>query len=443
MPLSRFSSIQQPLGRIYKPSSSPGVYWIASLGAVGINFFGRDIAVDSNQNVYVAGDHNVSGSFDIGLAKYNSSGIIQWQRSLRSAGFDRLGNNGLAVGGNGDVYICGNSDSSGGTGTEIIIAKYNTNGSDLWQRRLGNAAENTAGGIAVDSGGNVYITGAVGSASMTVAKYNTSGVIQWQRDLSSSGWPRGAGIAVDTNGNAYIAGSVGQIGSAALICKYNTSGTLQWQRNLDTANQSPRGVDIAVDTNGNSYIGGWFTNTATATQDFFLAKYNTSGVIQWQRQLHGTFDTATGVAVDGSANAYIIGYSAPDANNDFIIVKYDTSGVLQWQRRLATSNPDFSGGMATDSNGDVYVSGQTQIGGTPTRRDFLFAKLPPDGTKTGTYTVGSVSVTYSVSTLTDSAGTLTDNTNIATDSAGALTDAATTLTVINDANSFTSSRTLI
>jgi len=99
--------------------------------------------------------------------------------------------------------------------------------------------------------------------------------------------------------------------------------------------------------------------------------------------------------------------------------------------------------MSIDVVGDIYVSGYVTIGGSPTRRDFLLAKLPGDGDKIGTYTVGNNSVVYAVSNFTDSAGILSENANTATDSAGALTDAATTLTVINDANSFTSSRTLI
>lgn len=443
MPLCRFSSIQQPLGRIYKPRSSTGVYWIASLGTAGIGYFGRDIAVDNNLNAYVAGDNNLGGNQDIAVAKYNSSGIIQWHRTLRSSGFDRLGNNGVAADNDGNVYVCGNSDSSGGTGTEIIIAKFNTNGSDLWQRRLGNAGENTAGGIAVDTSGNVYITGTVDGTAMTVAKYNTSGVLQWQRELTSAAGPSGAAIAIDSSGNLFIAASLTQTGAAALICKYNNSGVLQWQRTLGFVNSSPRGVDIAVDSTGNAYIGGYFTDTATSSQDFFLAKYNTSGFIQWQRKLHGNNDLVTGVACDSNNNVYALGYTDLGANFNYILVKYDTNGTIQWQRSLGTSLQEISGGMAVDVAGDVYVSGYVTIGGAPTRRDVLLAKLPADGTKTGTYTVGNQSVVYATSSFTDSAGNLTDSATFNTDSAGAYTSAASTLTVLDTTNSFTSSRTLI
>jgi len=441
MALCRFSSLQQPLNRIYKPRTSTAAYWISTLGTAGVGFFMKSIKVDSNLNVYIAGDHNLSGTQDIAVAKYNSLGVIQWHRSMRTAGFDVLG--GIAVDSSGNVYICGNSNTTAGTGTEIIIAKFNTNGSDLWQRRLGNAAENIAGGITVDSSGSVYITGSVQSNSMTVAKYSTAGVIQWQRDLASVSVPSGSAIAVDSGGNSFVAGSLTQSGASAIICKYNASGILQWQNRLGFVNNTPQGVDIAIDSSGNAYLCGWFTNTANYTQDFFLAKYNTSGFLQWQRHLHGNNDLPTGITIDTNDNIYVLGFTDQGGNNDYIVARYNTNGVIQWQRRLGTSLLEYPAGITVDVVGDIYLSGYVTIGGTPTRRDCLFAKLPNNGDKTGTYSVGSLSVTYSTPSFTDSAGVLSDSPNIATDSAGALTDAASTLTVVDTLSSFTSTTILI
>ena len=57
--------------------------------------------------------------------------------------------------------------------------------------------------------------------------------------------------------------------------------------------------------------------------------------------------------LDGNTNA---GY------NDLFVVKYNSSGTKQWTKQLGTSSSDESYGVATDSSGNVYVTGGTDGG---------------------------------------------------------------------------------
>ena len=321
----------------YIPTIIP--YWIATLGGANEDV-GHSIAVDGSGNVYVIGKTGSSGVFNVLIAKYNSSGIIQWQRTLGGVGSDQGW--GIAVDGSGNVYITGETQSSGAGGPDALIAKYDAaTGTRIWQRTLGGVGSDVGYDIAVDGSGNVYVSG-----------YTTSS---------------GAGSA------------------DVLIAKYNTSGTIQWQRTLGGVN-SDYGTGIAVDGSGNVYITGFTLSSGEANGNVLIAKYDTSGTIQWQRTLGGAgFDSGYGIAVDGSGNVYITGRT--DSSNagsyDVLIAKYDTNGGRIWQRTLGVAGQDYVYGIAVDSSGNVYITGWTA--GSTYGVDLLIAKLPGDGSLTGTY----------------------------------------------------------
>jgi hypothetical protein len=155
-----------------------------------------------------------------------------------------------------------------------------------------------------------------------------------------------------------------------------------------------------------------------------IAKYNSSGAVQWQRKLgDASVDSVYGshsIALDSSDNAYVCW---SNGTGQLGIAKYNSSGTIQWQRTLTGSNCQ-GWGVAIDTAGTLYISGSVAIGA----KRFLFAKLPSDGSLTGTYSVGGVSLTYAASSLTDSATTLTEATSTLTAATSTLVDAATTLT---------------
>jgi len=82
-----------------------------------------------------------------------------------------------------------------------------------------------------------------------------------------------------------------------------------------------------------------------------------------------TNDYANGVATDSSGNVYVTGGTkggldgnTSAGNTDLFVVKYNSSGTKQWTKQFGTSSDDSARGVATDSSGNVYVTGRTSGG---------------------------------------------------------------------------------
>ena len=107
---------------------------------------------------------------------------------------------------------------------------------------------------------------------------------------------------------------------------------------------------VATDSSGNVYVaggtnGGLDGNTNAGNTDLFVVKYNSSGTKQWTKQLGSSSrDSANGVATDSSGNIYVTGttYWGLDGNTsagnaDLFVVKYNSSGTKQWTNQLGSS----------------------------------------------------------------------------------------------------------
>ena len=404
---------------------SPSAYFIANLSS-GAN--GRGVAVASSGNSYIVG--NIS-TFML-IAKYNSSGTLQWQRSLGTVSNPEEGW-AIAIDPSENVYITGYADVAG-QANNVIIAKYNTSGTIQWQKQLaGVGTKNEYGtSIAVDSASNVYVTAysnagaGGGNFDFLTFKLDSSGNMSWQRSLSGTGFSGtssdfGIGIALDSASNVYVTGFSDNNSTYDLVlAKYNTTGTLQWQRTLgNNTGGSDAGNGVVVDSANNIYVTGLINGIG-----ILVAKYNSSGAIEWQRSLTGSATIfAVGAAVDSSNNVYVTAYGdisgSGGANYDIFTAKYDSAGTLQWQRKLSTTASDQSYGIALDSSGSMYNIGVTYVSGVAVA---LLTKFPSDGTLTGTYSLGGFTYTYAASTLTPATSTLADN-------IGSLSGATSSLTL--------------
>ncbi len=287
----------------------------------------------------------------------------------------------IVVDNSGYVYVTGESYGGSVPSTDIVTIKYNpSNGETLWVRRYNNTTER-AQAIAVDGSGNVYVTGAtyVSNGDWVTVKYNSSGVQQWAKIYNGpgNGSDMPYAIAVDGSGNVYVTGYL-RVGSDKnadfATIKYNPSnGDTLWVR---TYNGPGNGGDaanaIAVDGSGNVYVTGYSESTANSfNYDYLTIKYNSSGEEQWVKRYNGPgnfSDSPYAIAVDGSGNVYVTGYSYGGFTTgyDYATIKYNSSGEEQWVKRYngPGNGNDRATAIAVHQYGSVFVTGFSQGSGT-------------------------------------------------------------------------------
>jgi len=228
--------------------------------------------------------------------------------------------------------------------------------------------------------------------------------------------------------NVYVCGrtsSGGAGGEDLLLAKFDTSGNIVWQRLLGGFSSDP-GNSVTTDSLNNVYVCGRTSSGGAGGEDLLLAKFDTSGNIVWQKLLGGVGDDyGYSIATDSNDNIYVCGESGTiNPNYNAIIVKYNSSGTVVWQRGFGRTNTvyDSALGIAIDSNDDIIITGESD--GPTTGADVLVVKLPNDGSGTGTHGIFeyyATTLTEATATLTVATGTLTANTANLTLTTGTLT----------------------
>ena len=176
-------------------------------------------------------------------------------------------------------------------------------------------------------------------------------------------------------------------------------------------------------------FGGWWGGASDTSGNFHVAgsngmiKFDTSGNISWQKTF--TNFVARNLALDSSGNIYLVGYHNASTNNRAVIIKYNSSGTLQWQRQIYQTGIDNQ----IDSVRIDPVSGAVVVGiaGKDNNNygSWFTAKLPVDGSKTGTISAsGFPNLTYEASSLTEGTMTATLTTPTQTVSNGTLSFSA-------------------
>ena len=303
---------------------------------------GFAIDVDQSGNCYNLGytDHYQDANAPTGnqdwmlLAKYNSSGTLQWQRWLRAGAYlDR----GHAISVNqqtSEVYIVG-----------IAFDRPGTFGGTT------NAGSGFASGESpLGSGGNNN-----SDDDILVAKYDYSGNLIWTRIIGSD-----HGDASITD-RIYDIKSIGNSGDVWVATEIGQS----------SSNSSPSGM---------------------GSGDIMLTKFNSSGTEVWSRVVGSTstLEQIRGLDVDSSGNAYVLGVTGnglTPSTWDMVILKFNTSGTLQWQRTLSGSELESYAGASikVDDSDNFYITFTTETPSSGGNSSVKIFKLPTDGTFTDTH----------------------------------------------------------
>ena len=248
-------------------------------------------------------NHNIKDSF---LVKFDEGGQRKWTEVIGISGSETIINS-ITTELNDDIFVTGytsgNLEGISNSGSyDLFIKKFNTSGVKQWTKLLGSSSKESGNQIITDDSGNVYVTGFTegildggnlkGSRDMLIAKVNSSGTFQWVKQIGDT-YSEGKDLSLDSDGYIYILGFTNgdfdgnsNIGSADIfVAKYNPlDGNKLWSKQYGSSFDD-YGSGIAIDTLNNVYItgytkGGMYGNVSAGNFDIFVMKLNTDGIIQ-------------------------------------------------------------------------------------------------------------------------------------------------------------------
>jgi hypothetical protein len=411
---------------------------------------GLGIAVGSDGNPVLVGrfsgsinfggnNMNSSGGYDAFVVKLDgASGEHLWSR--------RLGGNedeaawSVAVDTMGDVVVIGEflgqmSVGDGSTlqsagGNDVFVAKYDgQDGSLLWSKRFGDAADQLGRGVAVDGMRNVWITGSftgsvdfgagaltsAGNFDVFVAKLDSQGSALSASRFGDSDEQDGRAIAIDVSGGAAITGDfrgsmdmgVGVISSQGgfdvFAARLDASGKVVYAKGYGN-NQPQRGYAVATTAGGDAVFTGIIRGKvdfgggalSAGNLDVFLLELTPTGQHVKSRLMGGTkADNAGGVAIGASGRVVVGGGFQGSADfggqtvtskggYDAFLARYEASGALATAKAFGDDQDQNIVAVATDAAGHVFVLAQAGGAidfGTGTlwcgENDLAVAKLAP------------------------------------------------------------------
>ncbi|MEN8135155.1 MAG: SBBP repeat-containing protein [Thermodesulfobacteriota bacterium] len=176
-------------------------------------------------------------------------------------------------------------------------------------------------------------------------------------------------IATDSAGNVYVAGYssyVPGIGNSYVTVAHDSAGNQLWMASYKGPMNGGTPTAIAIDSAGNVYVTGGNLGLGTSA-DYATVSYDSSGNQRWVARYNGPFnsqDIPYAIATDSAGNVYVTGFSESyntTWGRDYATVAYDSFGNQLWVARYNGVGGDYAQnmavGIATDNAGNVYVTG--------------------------------------------------------------------------------------
>lgn len=337
------------------------------------------LSLDSLGNIYLAG-YKFPEQY---LIKYSNSLVFQWNKTWGNGipCYDMI------IDSNDNIFVAGDNGGGASHG-DVILMKYDSNGNELWNITSPETWPTMFildyRVLSKDSNDNIYLVydqyeldiegGHYSGPVFRILKFSNSGTLLLNFTYIPSNYGENVMalrmITMDTSDNLYVLGKCFYKDDIHLL-KYNNMGVLQWNQsyNFYGAYNIPR--EIAFDSIGNIYL--------LVEEDYVaLAKIDPStGNILWETSHQTLNERAYSIAFDSKNNIYVTGRTLDieTSDRDMLLIKYNSGGQL-----LAKNTWDFHGNetglsIVINSNDDVFIAGNADSFFASNDYDFLLLKI--------------------------------------------------------------------
>ncbi len=330
---------------------------------------GVALAIDANNNIYVAGVTSTSGDtedFDFLILKYDSTGTKLWHQTFDGPGSGMDVPTGI-ISDASKVYVCG---ASRGTGTGIdywALKLAASDGSLTWQKRYDYAGlDDYPANMALDDSGNIVLTGSSAETLLnwevaTVKYAHSAGALIGEERVGndSLGFAQPSAIVKDPDGNFIITGTTTSNGTHFDIrtIKLKDDLDLLWSEDYDSGSKMDSASAITCDQYGDVFVTGWQLNEQDGSE-FLTLKYGSDGTLAWAKKRtvspQSTVTKSRTIALDNDGGIIMAGGSG----NTILVVKYNTNGYVVWEKQLRNPEVVFARPLQllVNTDNEVFVT---------------------------------------------------------------------------------------
>jgi hypothetical protein len=344
------------------------------------------VAVDDNY-VYIAGFTTEYAPIANVWKLNKETGELQWTYNIGAGPAY-----GIAVDGDGNVYVVGVSSSAATPSEYAVVWKLSSSGQLIWARDLPSCTAEepvpgigggiiAANGIVLDAQGNIYIAGTNWhTEDKTVWKLNNDGEFLWSYATGPYGEPpaKTTAIRLDEAGHIYI-GGINDFYNKNVRKLKQSDASLVWS--IDTIDGvtsiAVGNMKVQFDESSKQVIFCEPCQKVQMTQECYIGKgvgegsqyackldCETGGIILWYSFNENTYKDIYAIIVDNDDNIYAGGHHGGGPGEYYCISaslwKVSPNGTILWtfDAGLGSDSDDVMG-IVLDKEKNVYVVGPT------------------------------------------------------------------------------------
>ena len=295
-------------------------------------------------------------------------------------------------------------------GDDLFVVKLDPTGAPIWNKRFGDASDQKALAIAVDSADRIVLGGhfqgavdfgggslaSAGSNDVYLAQLDASGNHLWSKKFGGGANENGLAVVVTPSDDVIVAGSFASAGidfgggtisllgsQDAYVARFDSAGTHVWSKGFGGLSAFASAFQMALDPSGNVLVTGFHSGTvdygggglaASGSTDISAWKLTGAGSHVWSKIFgDASLQLGVGIATDAGGNVYLVSNVQGSANFggsaltsagsfDLAVAKLDSSGTHVWSQIYGDSASQSGFGITIDAAGDVNFA--TNFGGT-------------------------------------------------------------------------------
>jgi uncharacterized delta-60 repeat protein len=367
--------------------------------------FAWSIIQSSDGGYVVAGGTSSFGAgySDMYVVKLDSGGNVQWTKTIGGSDYDYASS--IIQSSDGGYVVAGGTSSFGAGGYDIYVVKLDSSGNVQWTKTIGGGSGDYAYSIIQSSDGGYVVAGGTssfgaGGYDIYVVKLDSGGNVQWTKTIGGSSDDRAYSIIQSSDGGYVVAGWTWSFGAGnydMYVVKLDSGGNVQWTKTIGGSSDD-EAYSIIQSSDGGYVVAGWTWSFGAGNYDIYVVKLDSSGNVQWTKTIGGSSDDRAYSIIQSSDGGYVVAgwtLSFGAGNYDMYVVKLDSGGNVQWTKTIGGSSDDRAYSIIQSSDGGYVVAGRTRSFGAGSY-DFYVVKMDANGNVCFSQNITNYSVSSNV-----------------------------------------------